>query len=104
MEHLPFEIINEEYEFYGEHLILLEGAIEEFLSCLHMIRRYQVSRGQRDPVASFQARIKSAGSMKPNWPGRTSLSRRTAPFGMCGMPRECVWCVPLCRTSTRQSD
>lgn len=64
MEHLPFEITSEEYEFYGEHLILLEGAIEEFLSCLHMIRRYQVSRGQRDPIASFQARIKSAGSMK----------------------------------------
>lgn len=34
MEHLPFEITSEEYEFYGEHLILLEGAVEEFLSCL----------------------------------------------------------------------
>ena len=64
MEHLPFEITGEESEFYGEHLILLEGIIEEFLSCLHMIRRYQVSRGRRDPVASFQARIKSAESMK----------------------------------------
>ena len=42
----------------------MEGAIEEFLSCLQMIRRYQVSRGQRDPIASFQARIKSAESMK----------------------------------------
>ena len=64
MEHLPFEITGEESEFYGDHLILLEGVIEEFLSCLHMIRRYQVSRGRRDPVASFQARIKSAESMK----------------------------------------
>ena len=64
MEHLPFEITSAESEFYGDYLILLEGAIEEFLSCLHMIRRYQVSRGQRDPVASFQTRIKSAGSMK----------------------------------------
>ena len=25
MEHLPFEITSEEYEFYGERLILLEG-------------------------------------------------------------------------------
>ena len=64
MENFPLEVTGMEYEFYGERLILLEGAIEEFLSCLHMIRRYQVSRGQRDPVASFQARIKSAESMK----------------------------------------
>lgn len=64
MENFPLEITGAEYEFYGDHLILLEGVIEEFLSCLHMIRRYQVSRGQRDSVASFQARIKSARSMK----------------------------------------
>lgn len=64
MENLPLEITNAERDFYGGHLILLEGAIEEFLSCLRMIRRYQVSRGRRDPVASFQARIKSAESMK----------------------------------------
>ena len=59
-----FEITGAERAFYGEHLIMLEGVIEEFLSCLHMIRRYQVSLGRRDPIASFQARIKSAGSMK----------------------------------------
>lgn len=64
MENFPFEITGAEYEFYGDHLILLEGVIEEFLSCLHMIRRYQVSRGKKDPIASFQARIKSARSMK----------------------------------------
>lgn len=64
MENLLFEITGEERAFYGERLILLEGAIEEFLSCIHMVRRYQVSRGRRDPIASFQTRIKSAASMK----------------------------------------
>lgn len=63
MEDFPLGITSAECNFYGDRLILLEGAIEEFLSCLHMIRRYQISRGQRDPIASFQARIKSAGSM-----------------------------------------
>lgn len=57
-------IASEDREFYGESLILLEGVIAEFLSCIGMIRRYQVSQGQRDPIASFQARIKSAESMK----------------------------------------
>ena len=64
MANFPLEISGAEREFYGDRLILLEGAIEEFLSCIHMIRRYQVSQGRRDPVASFQARIKSAKSMK----------------------------------------
>ncbi len=64
MEELALEITGEEREFYGDRLILLEGIISEFLSCMEMIRRYQVSRGFRDPVASWKARIKSAGSMK----------------------------------------
>lgn len=64
MEDFPLGVTGAEYEFYGDRLILLEGVIEEFLSCLHMIRRYQVSRGERDPIASFQTRIKSAASMK----------------------------------------
>ena len=50
LENLPIEITSAERDFYGDRLILLEGAIEEFLSCLQMIRRYQVSRGQRDPI------------------------------------------------------
>lgn len=53
-----------ERDFYGEKLILLEGIIEEFLSCLGMMRRCQMSRGQRDPIASVQTRIKRADSMK----------------------------------------
>ncbi len=64
MENLSLDITSAEHEFYGDHLILLEGVMEEFLSCIHMIRRYQVSIGQRDPIASFQARIKNAESMK----------------------------------------
>ena len=64
MENFPLGITSAECEFYGDRLILLEGAVEEFLSCIHMIRRYQVSLGRRDPIASFQARIKSAVSMK----------------------------------------
>ena len=63
MEYFP-DINGAEREFYGEKLILLEGIIEEFLSCVNMIRRYQVSLGRRDPIASFQARIKSAVSMR----------------------------------------
>ena len=68
LENLPIEITSAERDFYGDRLILLEGAIEEFLSCLQMIRRYQVSRGQRDPIASFQARIKRAESMRAKLP------------------------------------
>lgn len=64
MDYLIPEVTSEERKFYGDRLILLEGAISEFLSCMNMIRRYQLSIGQRDPVASFQARIKSASSMK----------------------------------------
>lgn len=73
MEEFPLQVTCEEHGFYGERLIMLEGAIQEFLSCVQMIRRYQVSRGQRDPIASFQARIKSARSM------RAKLERQELP-------------------------
>ena len=71
-------------EFYGDYLILLEGMIEEFLSCLDMIRRYQVSQGHRDPIASFQARIKSAASMKKK------LERQNLPVTVDSAVRD-VW-------------
>jgi len=57
-------ITGDERDFYGPHLIFLEGAISEFLSCVEMIRRYQISLGRRDPIASVQARIKSAASLR----------------------------------------
>ena len=64
MDYSAPEVTSAEREFYGENLILLEGAISEFLSCMDMIRRYEVQLGNRDPVASSQTRIKSAESMR----------------------------------------
>lgn len=64
MDYSVPEVTSAEREFYGENLILLEGAISEFLSCMDMIRRYEVQLGNRGPVASFQTRIKSAESMR----------------------------------------
>lgn len=64
MDYSVPEVTSAEREFYGENLILLEGAISEFLSCMDMIRRYEVQLGNRDPVASSQTRFKSAESMR----------------------------------------
>lgn len=64
MDYSVPEVTSAEREFYGENLILLEGAISEFLSCMDMIRRYEVQLGNRDLVASSQTRIKSAESMR----------------------------------------
>lgn len=64
MDYSVPEVTSAEREFYGENLIPLEGAISEFLSCMDMIRRYEVQLGNRDPVASSQTRIKSAESMR----------------------------------------
>lgn len=64
MDYSVPEVTSAEREFYGENLILLEGAISEFLSCMDMIRRYEVQLGNRDPVALSQTRIKSAESMR----------------------------------------
>jgi putative GTP pyrophosphokinase len=73
MDYSVPEVTSAEREFYGENLILLEGAISEFLSCMDMIRRYEVQLGNRDPVTSSQTRIKSAESM------RQKLQRLTFP-------------------------
>ena len=64
MDHFMAHVTAEERAFYGSNLVLLEGIILEFLSCLEMIRRYQVSLGKSDPVSSHQARIKQAASMR----------------------------------------
>jgi len=74
----------EEREFYGDSFILLEGVIAEFLSCVDMIRRYQISKGYHDPIASCQARIKSADSMKKK------LSRQNLPVTLDSALRD-VW-------------
>ncbi len=84
MEYFVPDITVSEREFYGENLILLEGVIAEFLSCVDMMRRYQVSLGHQDPVASFQARIKSANSMKEK------LARQNRPVTADSAMRD-VW-------------
>lgn len=57
MDPFTLNVTSAEQDFYGDALILLEGAISEFLSCLRMIRRYQAH-------LAFQARIKRAESMQ----------------------------------------
>ena len=64
MDEITIHLTAADREFYGGSLILLEGIISEFLSCLGMMRRYQTAQGLRDPVSSVQARIKSAASMR----------------------------------------
>lgn len=49
MDYSVPEVTSAEREFYGENLILLEGAISEFLSCMDMIRRYEVQLGKPRP-------------------------------------------------------
>ena len=51
-------------DFYGASRILLEGIIDEFLSCIGMIRRYQKSQTGWDPISSYTSRVKSPESMK----------------------------------------
>ena len=82
MDPFTLNVTSAEQDFYGDALILLEGAISEFLSCLQMIRRYQVHLGQRDPVASFQARIKRAESMQ------RKLAQRGLPLTAASALRE----------------
>lgn len=64
MDEITIHLTAADQEFYGGSLILLEGIISEFLSCLGMMRRYQTAQGLRDPVSSVQTRIKSAASMR----------------------------------------
>ena len=73
MDEITIHLTAADREFYGGALILLEGIISEFLSCLGMMRRYQTAQGLRDPVSSVQARIKSAASM------REKLTRQVLP-------------------------
>ncbi len=84
MEYFVPDITAAEREFYGENLVLLEGVIAEFLSCMDMMRRYQVSLGHQDPIASSQARIKSADSMKKK------LARQNLPITADSALRD-VW-------------
>lgn len=51
-------------DFYGNSRVILEGVLDEFLSCINMIRRYQKIRSGWDPVSSYTSRIKSPQSMQ----------------------------------------
>ena len=64
MDYSVPEVTSAEREFYGENLILLEGAISECRACMHLSRRYEVPLGHGDPGAAAQTRIKSAESMR----------------------------------------
>ncbi len=55
---------NDCQDFYGNFRILLEGVIDEFLSCINMIRRYQKTLSGWDPISSYTSRIKNPESMK----------------------------------------
>ena len=55
---------NSPSDFYGSSRILLEGIIDEFLSCIGMIRRYQKAQTGWDPISSCTSRVKSPESMK----------------------------------------
>ena len=84
MDEITIHLTAADREFYGGALILLEGIISEFLSCLGMMRRYQTAQGLRDPVSSVQARIKSAASM------REKLTRQVLPVTR-GSALQNVW-------------
>lgn len=51
-------------DFYGESRVLLDGAVSEFLARIDIIRKYKVSRNERDPILYVTSRIKSEDSMK----------------------------------------
>ena len=78
MEALRYRITQAEREFYGENLILLEGAISEFLSCIDMILRRRASLGESVPVCSMQCRIKGADSMRQKLRRQGGQEARTA--------------------------
>lgn len=103
MDYSVPEVTSAEREFYGENLILLEGAISEFLSCMDMIRRYEVQLGNRDPVASSQTRIKSAESMRQKLQGLafpvTAESAMKNVFDAAGVRLVCPFIQDIDRTA-----
>lgn len=53
-----------EENFYKDSIVLLEGAIENITSKLHIIRKYKKIKENRDPIEYITTRIKSEDSMK----------------------------------------
>ena len=78
MDYSVPEVTSAEREFYGENLILLEGAISEFLSCMDMIRRYEVQLGNRDRSRRFKRASKARRVCGKSCKGSLFPSRRKA--------------------------
>lgn len=50
--------------FYKDSIVLLEGAISDITSKLDIIRKYKISKNDRDPIEYITTRVKSEDSMK----------------------------------------
>ena len=50
--------------FYGNSIILLEGAISNINAKLDTIRKYKIINNEDDPIEYITTRIKSEDSMK----------------------------------------
>lgn len=74
-------------DFYDGSRILLEGIIDEFLSCIGMIRRYQKSQTGWDPISSSTSRVKSPESMREKLirDSRSALSGSPDPHDRDGL-------------------
>ncbi|MBR3133228.1 MAG: GTP pyrophosphokinase family protein [Clostridia bacterium] len=53
-----------ENSFYKDSIVLLEGAISDITSKLDIIRKYKISKNDRDPIEYITTRVKSEESMK----------------------------------------
>jgi len=63
-ENMDYIDRDEKESFYGEAMILLEGAINELMSRIQTIRHYYSNKSGRDPIEHCKSRIKSEASMK----------------------------------------
>ena len=89
MDYSVPEVTSAEREFYGENLILLEGAISEFLSCMDMIRRY--------PGVQIQTEKDYIRSPKPNG-YRSYHMILSMPLRFLGNSQKTVWLEVQLRT------
>ena len=53
-----------EENFYKDSIVLLEGAIDDITAKLNVIRKYKMTKENRDPIDYIISRVKSEESMK----------------------------------------
>lgn len=53
-----------EDSFYGDSIIYLEGAIDNMLAKIEIIRKYTKMQGEDDPISYIVSRVKTEESMK----------------------------------------